>query len=146
MNLLWLTMVYYEPTAARLTRNTKWVASLDTSFRLTWSHPRHGAWSTRSWTVQGHLAHKKPPPPRILGIGSVGLCLGSYGGPRGVDVFLWARLDKSLRIACHVPQSHPRNPEPEILDSQPYRGTSLTRKSPPPRPYRRPLPGTLPWP
>ena len=26
------------------------------------------------------------PMPRV-----VGLCLGSYGGPRGVGVFLWAR-------------------------------------------------------
>ena len=38
--------------------------------------------------VQGYLAHKKTPPPYDP---TVTLCLGHYGVPGGVGVFLWAR-------------------------------------------------------
>ena len=36
-------------------------------------------------SIQGYLAQKKTPPPQGP---TVGLCLGPYGGPRGMGVSL----------------------------------------------------------
>ena len=57
-------------------------------------------WRERNLTLregsglQGYLAHKKTLPPSDP---TVGLCLGSYGGPRGKGVFLWARYPCSVQ-------------------------------------------------
>ena len=73
---------------------------------LLWTH--HPAWGWRSRLVQGYLAHKKPHPPRTLGIP-----LGPYrrpmprvlGDPRGVGVFLWARYPCKVTFSRDRPAS-----------------------------------------
>ena len=69
---------------------------------------------------------------------TVGLCLGSLGGPPGVGVFLWARYP-CIRKRHSVLHTHTTRPQGS------YRGTSLMRNSAPLEPYSRTMPRALRW-
>ena len=76
-----------------------------------------------SGQIHEYLAHKKTHPSQHP---TVGLCLGSYGGPRGVVVFLMGEV-----------------PQHAACDQEGYRVTSLIRNDTPLGPYCRAMPRAL---
>jgi len=72
---------------------------------------------------QKHAAHML----QACGLGSSHLCLGSYGGARGVAV----SYERGTPVQCSVSTLR----EPCLMNTFVfrYRGTSLTRNRPPPR-------------
>jgi hypothetical protein len=74
--------------------------------RSSWSLYRvvryiHGSKVSQQSSHTGVPDFKKNVPPWEP---TVGICLGTYGGPRGVDVFLWARYPCSLPPARVAPR------------------------------------------
>ena len=79
-----------------------------------------------------HLQENAPPLDP-----TVGLCLGSCRGPRGVGVFLWARYPCTLTTRCT------KSPPRLAFRKSAYRGTSLIRNTLPVGPYSDPMPRDL---